>query len=469
MIKLKEIILQLDEVIYKNIEEDLIKNKAKNSLFLLQGIRNSKFTEKEIAIELQLTNTAYYALKSRLLDKIQEHIPGIATANKEELISTLSKIPEICSSNPRETANAILQKLEIDLIEQGMHNELLAVYSALKKINFHSAKYFSYSQQYNKQLAFMVSREKTDEISCEFSKQLSSYILSLDAKIIDSLKFLISKIDNLYDLNKSRLTLLTKNIIHVQYNLFCALDPDFDVLITLEQCDDIINELNIDNWSKSYRIFIDFLYFEYYFSIKKIKLAEVYYLKVYENFETLLLNNFIGCSISFLSTGLNLCFAINKKELLIKPSSVALYDPADINSIIAIRYYEAMLEFKNGEIKKARQILQKTINDYSLVNFFRAEIELKICLSYFLILEKDFDMADDYLKKILRKIKACGLAIFAHVEYLIKFLSIEINKENSQKNGIRKIEAFTLFQSSNTGEKEILRPLIPILSEKYAL
>lgn len=469
MIKLKEIIAQLDPMVYQTIEVDLSKNKATNSLFLLTGLRNNTYSEKEISESLSLSNNAYYALKSRLLDKIQEHLPGIATANKEELITTLSKIPEICTQNPRETANAILQKLEIDLIEQGMHNELLSVYSALKKINFHSNKYFGYSQQYNKQLAFMVSREKSDEISCEFSKLISNYILSKDAKTLDALKFLINKIDNGYELNKSRLSLLAKNIVHLQFNLFCSPKDEFDILSTLEQCDEIITELNVDNWSKSYRIFVDFLYFEYYFGLNKMKSAEVYYLKVYENVETLLLNNFIGCSISFLSTALNFCYAINKKELLVKPSSVILFDNADVDSVIAIRYYEAILEYKNGETKKARQILQKTINDYSMVNYFRAEIELKICLSYFLILEKDFEMADDYLKKILRKIKAQGQQVFSHIEYLIKALSIEINKDGNVKNSNKKQEAYTIFKASNVGEKEILRPLIPILNEKFNL
>lgn len=469
MLKLKEIIAQLDEITYQKIEGDFLKNKAKNSLYLLEGLRNGTKNEKEICTDLELSNTAFYALKSRLLDKIQDNLPKLETYNKEELISTLSRIPQICSTNPRETANAILQKLEVDLIEQGMHNELIHVYSALKKINIHSNKYFNYSQQYNKQLAYMMSREKTDEISCEFSKFAADYYLSKDKKTAEALQFLLLKIDNVYELNQSRLTLLTKNILHIQYHLFCSPDEEFEILPLLIQCDEIIQELKSDNWSQSYRIFTDFLYFEYYVSVKKLKSAESYFSKVKDNVETILLNNFIGSSISFLCTSLYYLQVTNPKAPFENNTTLILIDNDHNNATIAVRFYEAVIAFKSGENKKARQLLLKTINDFSFVNFFKAEIEFKLFLSFLLILEKEIDMADDYLKKILRKIKSTNIETFFHVEYLIKLFDQIINKEPNSKNDLKKKEYFALFKASNVGQKEILKAIVPLIEEEYSL
>src|SRR5688572_14953947 len=157
MIKLKKIIVNLNDSDYKVIEETLLKNKADNFLFLLQSYRNNHSTDPDIIKTLNINSNSFYVLKSRLYDKIQDFLSGDIYSSKEEVIKLLHQIPEMCFTSSREVATAFLKKLEKDLLFFDMHNELLVVYSALKKINLYSEKYFHYSQLYNKHISYNLS------------------------------------------------------------------------------------------------------------------------------------------------------------------------------------------------------------------------------------------------------------------------------------------------------------------------
>ena len=143
MIKLKEVIVQLEKDSYFEIENNLIKNKADRFLHLLQSYKNTTDTDKEIRQQLGVNANAFYVLKSRLYDKIQESLSCDMFIDQEKSIKLLLKVPEVCLNSPRETAIAYLEKLEKELNRFDLHNELLVVYSALKKMNLYSDKYHS--------------------------------------------------------------------------------------------------------------------------------------------------------------------------------------------------------------------------------------------------------------------------------------------------------------------------------------
>ncbi|MCE3259511.1 MAG: hypothetical protein K0S12_1152, partial [Bacteroidetes bacterium] len=203
MIKLKKIITHLDEEVYNSVEETLVKNKADNFLFLLKSYRNS-VEDSQIIEELQLNSNSFYVLKSRLYDRIQDHLSGDIYLNQEELLKQLHQIPDMCMNESREVATAFLQKLEKDLLEYDLHSELLIVYSALKKIHLYSEKYFHYSQLFNKHIAFSLSLEKSEETLGNFNRVMGQYNFSRSPKFQDTLFFLRKEINDHFALNQSR-------------------------------------------------------------------------------------------------------------------------------------------------------------------------------------------------------------------------------------------------------------------------
>ena len=164
MIKLKQIVLQLSDGSYKQIEETFLKTKADNFVLLFQSYREGNGSDKEIIEKLGVSPNSFYVLKSRLYDKIQEHLSEDVFTDRDTLTRELLQVHEICFTKPRETAIAFLQKLEKELLKYDLHNDLMIVYSALKKMHLYSEKYFHYSQLFNKHAGLGLSLEKAEEI-----------------------------------------------------------------------------------------------------------------------------------------------------------------------------------------------------------------------------------------------------------------------------------------------------------------
>ena len=262
MIKLKETIGHLDSTVFKTLEDALIKNKADNFLYLLQSYRNG-IKDAAIIASLGLNSNSFYVLKSRLYAKIKDHISGNTYSSKEELLMKLQTIPIVCYKESREVSSAFLQKLEKDLLKYDMHNELLLVYSALKKNHLYSEKYFYYSQLYNKHIAFSLSLEKSEEILGNFNKILGQYNFSRLPHLLETLIFIKKEIADHYSLNQSRQIEIIKNFIEIQLGIFCdiGIDEENDIGELLNHTQNMINELPDSSSHKSWMPALDYLLF----------------------------------------------------------------------------------------------------------------------------------------------------------------------------------------------------------------
>ena len=113
MEKLKKIVTQLSDDNFFEIELELINNKAENFLLLLRSYRHSKAKDDKLLLELNCKENAFYVLKSRLYDKIQDHISA-KDKNKfnDHPVNQQLPLGQYLHEYPRETALAILHKIE---------------------------------------------------------------------------------------------------------------------------------------------------------------------------------------------------------------------------------------------------------------------------------------------------------------------------------------------------------------------
>ena len=231
MIKLKKIISQLDEKVYENLENQFSKTKADNFLYLSQSYRKGNVDDEEIIKHLDLSSNSFYVLKSRLYTKVKKHLSDDINVSKQDVLANFQHIHDVCYNQPREIAQAFLEKLETDLLCFDMHSELLVVYSALKKVNLQSENYFHYSQLYNKHVAFWLSLEKSEAILGNFNQILAEYEFSKSKVTFDKLLFLRLEILNHLTLNPSRQIEIIKNIIDIELFIFCGetITPGFDI------------------------------------------------------------------------------------------------------------------------------------------------------------------------------------------------------------------------------------------------
>ncbi|MCW3075945.1 MAG: hypothetical protein JWO32_554 [Bacteroidetes bacterium] len=467
MIKLKKIIAHLNVNAYNTVEETLIKNKADNFLFLLQSYRND-VKDLDIIKKLDLTSNSFYVLKTRLYDKIQSHLSGDIYLNREELLKKLQQISAMCLNEPREVATAFLQKLEEDLLEYDMHNELLIVYSALKKINLYSDKYFHYSQLFNKHIAFSLSLEKSEEILGQFNRVLGQYDFSRNEKLLETLLFLRKEIYDHYSLNPSRQIEIIKNLIDIQLCIFCntELNKELNVEGLLNQTLKILDELPETSAHKTWMPVLDHLFFEYFFKIGNTKSALVYFTKVNSNLTLLLCTN-ISHTNSFLISKVLFLQELNRtEELMLVKTGDLIFDNSDSHTTVLLGIYDFMITYYAKNYKEAAGRLNKILNENSFKEYFHINLEVKLALAYVYILMKEYELANSILKGVYRKIKTEALLNYNHVLDLIKVFEADIKLEGKKVTDKQK-DHFILFLARNKNDYKLLKYLLVELNKRY--
>lgn len=469
MIKLKKIISDLDDSVYKTIQDSLIKNKADNFLFLLQSYKNTNLKDADIAVELKINPNSLYVLKSRLNDKIQEHLSsGDIYSSKEDVLKNLHQIPEISFNTSREVATSFLQKLEKDLLKYDMHTELLVVYSALKKIHVYSDKYFHYSQLYNKHTAFNLSLEKCEETLGNFNRVLTQYNFSRSPKLLETLLFLDKDISDHSALSASRQIELIKNLVELQLAIFFNKgNSEINVSEVLSQTEKILNDLPESSLHKSWMPALDYLFFEHYRKTGQLKQASQYFDKIDPGSSTLLLYTNICLTSKFLIS--KLCFLQEQNridELIETESKGMLVDTNDIHSTVLLGIYNAMLAYYRKNYKEAASLLNDIINSNSFKDYFHINTDVKLTLAFIYITIKEYDLADSILKNIYRKIKAEDMSNYTNVLDIIKIFNADI-KQNGKVTAKQK-DDYILFLARNTNENKLLNHLEYELKKKYS-
>lgn len=468
MLKLKKTISQLDQGVFKTLEGTLVKNKADNFLFLLQSYKKD-IKDDEITKTLNLNSNSFYVLKSRLYDKIQDHLSGDIYLSKEELIKKLHLIPQMCFSEPREITTAFLLKLEKDLLEYDMHNELLLVYSALKKIHLYSEKYFQYSQLFNKHIAFSLSLEKCEEILGNFNRLFGQYNFSKLPKLLETLLFIRQDIADHYALNQSRQIEIIKNFIELQLCIFCNTNiaNENNIEELLKHTQKILNELPASSTHKNWVPALDYLFFEYYYKTKQNKLALLYYEKVNNSFHTLLLfTNICNTSRFLISKIAFLQEQERTSDLLLDNAIIKVFDNNDTHTKVLIGIYNSMISYYSGKNKEAACKLNEVLNNTSFKDYFHINTNIKLTLAFFYICLKDYDMAESITKSIYRKIKSENIHNYPNALNLIKVFEADIKQRNDRINEKQK-DDLTLFSARNTNECDLLQHLAFELKKKY--
>jgi tetratricopeptide (TPR) repeat protein len=469
MIKLKQVILQLSTDSYQEIEESFKKTKADNFELLFKAYRHDAMADGEIIDKLGISANSFYVLKSRLYDKIQEHLSIDVFSDRETLVKELLQVHEICFTKPRETAIAFLLKLEKELLKYDLHNDLLIVYSALKKMNLYSEKYFHYSQLFNKHAGLGLSLEKAEEILGNFNRMLGQYNFSRSQPVLDSLLFLKLEIANLYALNPSRQIGIIRNLVDLQLMLFCYEATEYSIEELLQGTRKVFAELPETAAQKKWEIVLDYLCFEYYFSKNEPKAALQYYEKINQVFTTLLLYNNICLTSKFLVSKIKFCDELDRAEdldLLVAAKDL-LYDSGDIHAKVLMEIHTAMLYFKYKKTKEAINALNEVLNTVSFKDYFHESIDVKLTLAYFYLSQKDYDLVELTTKGVARKIKTEHPDKYNHVLHLIKVFDAEIASRGSAKGLAKSKDLFTLFLANNVKNNEVIAHLVPELKRKY--
>ena len=101
MAKLKNIIKQLSLKDYESIRDSLIESNADKSAYLLQAMRERQLSDTKIMNELGVNTNAYYTLRSRLNQRIEEYLLQIMESPRTDILKKVANINEIISLKRR--------------------------------------------------------------------------------------------------------------------------------------------------------------------------------------------------------------------------------------------------------------------------------------------------------------------------------------------------------------------------------
>ena len=413
MIKFKSIVLQLKEEEYDALCKQFVETKADKYLRLLQLYRENKYTDDEIQGMLQVNISAYYTLKSRLFDKIQDFLTNNMSTPIIDLLRKVANIPTLLYDTHRDTAIAILTKLESELQNYDMPYELSSVYNALKKLHIHSPKYYEYTQAYNRHLAYTIALDKAEDLLNTFMKTLGDYYVSRNKGQIDFLALVKQEMANICNLYDSHHLQIYKSIVDISFALYIPNqeairddEPIEDVLVKMER---VFSTYNKDTNYQYLQLVFNFLAFEYYHKLNLPKKEAKYFDVLDKKIPSFLLFNHCAFTSKFLISKIERHIELGTEADLYEFNKTALsnYEPDknDIPNYINFAKYIAACAFYSKKYQEAIQVLNGLINDVSFKNYPHTEIEVKLLLALNYSMVNKYDPATSLLRSVTRKIR----------------------------------------------------------------
>jgi len=448
MAKLKNIIKQLSEKDFKAIYDSLIESNAEKSAYLLKSLRERQLSDNKIMTELDVNANAYYTLRSRLNLKIEEFLMGQLESPRTDVLRKVANINEVLFTKKRAISIATLKKLEKELLDYDLANELTVIYKSLKKLNINSPDYFQYSQLYNRHVAYMLAVDKAEDLLADYFKKYGDYMLNGGEVEKLGLSLLMKEMQNVGKLYESHRLYVYHSCMYIFHRLFVEVDDNMQqdgesIEDIFDKVQKIFESYHLDAIYYHLNLVFEFLKLEYYNHYKVYRQAEKYYEEVNDACANLMVNystftfpsQFLISKIErHLRTG-------TEAELYAENESIFLdyeVDMHDVPKHIIYVVYRALSSYYIGKFDEAAKLINGLLNDVSLKKYPFAQLEIKTLLALQYTLLRDFELFNQLSNSIQRQIRLFGKDSCENIQLFLKILKIatsEAKKEKAKKIG----------------------------------
>ncbi len=441
MAKLKNIIKQLSKQDFEHIYQSLIDSNADKSAYLLKFMYLDKMSDSKVMSELDVNTNAYYTLRSRLNQKIEEYLLEQVESPRTDILKKVANVNEIIFTKKRTITVATLKKLEKELLDYDLSNELTIVYKSLKRLHVNSPEYFFYSQQYNKHVAYMLSVDKAESLLTDYFKKYGVYSFTNHENDRLELSLLNRELKitrNLYDSHRLYVYQSCTNIFH---RLFVETDESLDE----ESIEDILNKVNqifesynLDTIYHHLKIVFEFLKLEYYNHYKVFRKVEDFFDEVNDSISTLLTNyTLFTFPARFLLSKVERHLRLGtEKEMYAENESLFIdyeADPHDVPTYVTYITYRALCCFYVEKYEEAARWLNNLLNEVSLKRFPFVSMEIKLLLSVQYVMMQDYELFNQLLSSIQRQIRILGKEDCSYIVLFTKILkTISTNNKTNK-------------------------------------
>lgn len=443
MAKLKNIIKQLSEKDYKEIHDSLMESNAEKSAYLLKALRERQLSDSKIMVELEVNANAYYTLRSRLNQKIEEHLLQQMESPRTDILRKVANLNEVIFTKKRTISIATLKKLEKELLDYDLASELTVVYKSLKKIHINSPDFFNYSQLYNRHVAFMLAVDKAEDLLAEYFKKYGSFFLSGDATEKLGLNLLMKEMQNVAKLYESHRLYVYQSCMLIFHRLFVEQEDSSqqdgesieDIFAHVQK---IFETYNLDPLYYHMNLVFEFLKLEYYNHYKVYRQAEKYYEEVNDAAANLFVNYpYYTFSAQFLISKLERHLRLNtEKELHAENEGIFIdfeTDPLDLPKHLIYVVYRALSSYYVGKYEEAAKLINGLLNEVSLKKYPFAQMEVKAILALQYCMIRDFELFNQLTNSIQRQIRLFGKDECENVLLFLKILKIATSEAKKEK------------------------------------
>lgn len=470
MAKLKNIIKQLAQTDYDYIYESLMESSAEKSAYLLKYMYEGQLSDDKIMEELRVNTNAYYTLRSRLNQKIEDHLLSQIESPRTDLLRKVANINEIIFTQKRTIVVATLKKLEKELLDYDLSNELAIVYKTLKKLHVHTDDYFSYSQLYNKQVSYMLDVDGMESKLTEYFQKYGEFLFadSSDTKL--ALSLLNREINNIYkkySTQKSHRLYIYASCVSIFHRLFVEPEDDF-LNDKVEPIEDIFSKM--DQYFKLYEkdssyyhlgVVLDFLRLEYYNHYRLYRKAENYYKETNESADRLLSNyELYTFPPRFLLTKIERHLRWGTERELYEENKALFqdYEPETDNVPHFTIYvaYQALSCYYVEKYSEAARWLNHLLDTVSVKPYPYVLLEVKLLLAIQYCLLGEEALLSQIINSIQRQIRQLGKETCIQAVLFTKVLRLGIQSAKAdRKNKITQI--FEKMQKTTPGSFNLVQ------------
>lgn len=443
MAKLKNIIKQLSEKDFTAIYNSLIESNAEKSAYLLKALRERSLSDNKIMSELDVNANAYYTLRSRLNLKIEEYLMEQLESPRADVLRKVANINEVLFTKKKAISVATLKKLEKELLDYDLSNELTVIYKSLKKVNINSPDYFQYSQLYNRHVAYMLAVDKAEDLLADYFKKFGDYLLNGGEVEKLGLGLLMKEMQNVAKLYESHRLYVYQSCMYIFHRLFVEVDDNMhqegeSIEDIFDKVQKMFESYHLDAIYYHLNLVFEFLKLEYYNHYKVYRQAEKYYEEVNDACSNLLVNY---TTFTFPAQ-----FLISKIERNLRTGTEAeLYaenetvfedfevDTQDVPKHIVYIIYRALSCYYADKYDEAAKLINNLLNEVSLKKYPFIQLEIKSLLALQYVLVKDYELFNQLSNSIQRQIRLFGKDACENILLFLKVLKISTSEAKKEK------------------------------------
>jgi hypothetical protein len=450
MPKLKDIIKQLSEKDFKEIYDSLVESNSEKSIYLMKAMREKELVDSKMIAELEVNANAYYTLRSRLHQKIEEHLLQQMESPRTDILRKVANINEVLFTKKKTISIATLKKLEKELLDYDLASELTVVYKSLKKLHINSPEHFQYSQLYNRHVAYMLAVDKAENLLTDYFKKYGSYHLSGGEMEKLGLTLLLKEIQSVAKLYESHRLYVYQSLMLIFHRLFVESDDSLqqegeaieDIFAHIRK---IFEAYSLDPLYFHLNLVFEFLKLEYYNHYKVYRQAEKYFEEVNDAAPNLLVNyTYLTFPIQFFISKLQRSLRLGtERELCAENERVFAdieEDPMDAPAHVIYVVYRALGYYYSEKYEEAAKWINNLLNEVAFKKYPFAQVEIKALLALLYCLIGDIELFKGQFGSVTRQIRTFEKEEeCANVVVFLKMLRIATSESKTEKP--RKIAA----------------------------